>query len=52
MNKALAPALVGVLGLALGFGAGWAWENLRGEGPDTGAESPAASTTPTADASS
>ncbi len=30
MNKALIAALVGVLGLALGFGAGWAWDAFSG----------------------
>ncbi|WP_156155944.1 hypothetical protein [Demequina phytophila] len=45
MNKALAAALVGVLGLALGFGAGYLWDNSRGGDGD-----PADSPTPTASA--
>ncbi len=28
MNKTLMGALVGVMGLALGFGAGWLWDSV------------------------
>ena len=42
MNKAVVAVLVGVLGLALGFGAGWALDTVRGDEDSTGgSESPA-----------
>jgi hypothetical protein len=54
MNKAIIAALVGVLGLALGFGAGWVWDEFSGDdgANSTGTESPATSTSPSPAASS
>lgn len=31
MNKAIVAAVVGVLGLALGLGAGWLWDSMTGD---------------------
>ncbi|WP_156165151.1 hypothetical protein [Demequina silvatica] len=47
MNKALVAALVGVLGLALGFGAGYLWDNAR-DGDGDPADSPTPTATATA----
>ncbi|MDN4483835.1 hypothetical protein [Demequina lignilytica] len=44
MNKALIAALVGVLGLALGFGAGWAWDSVTGD--EDASPTPSASASP------
>ena len=43
MNKALVAALVGVLGLALGFGAGWAWDAFAKDSDPSSTPSPTAS---------
>ncbi|WP_156160749.1 hypothetical protein [Demequina soli] len=40
MNKALVAAAVGVLGLALGFGAAWLWDNVRDDGSGAPAATP------------
>ncbi|MDN4476389.1 hypothetical protein QQX09_11030 [Demequina sp. SYSU T00192] len=43
MNKALLAALVGVLAMGLGIGAGWAWDTIRGDGADAPTATPDAS---------